>query len=149
MRTIRSGIAGLTCGLALAGCAITHEQPGVIAVASMRASEPPSAERPREGWPPCYPSWLVHDLTGTDAVTGKAASLERGYVLHRTDVERVRVLDARAARCDQDLGICEQRMATMVAPSDFWDGSGGRVLLIGLGLLAGMGLTAGIAIALE
>jgi hypothetical protein len=55
----------------------------------------------------------------------------------------------RTARCHQALGICEQRVARMAAPSDFWDGSGGRVLLIGLGLLAGMGLTAGLAIALE
>lgn len=55
----------------------------------------------------------------------------------------------RAARCDQALGICEQRMASMAAPSDFWDGSGGRALLIGLGLLAGMGVTASLAIALE
>ena len=55
----------------------------------------------------------------------------------------------RAARCGQVLGICEQRVANMAAPSDFWDGSGGRALLIGLGLLAGMGVTAGLAIALE
>jgi hypothetical protein len=59
------------------------------------------------------------------------------------------VLDARAARCDQDLGLCEQRVASMAAMSDSWDGPGGRVLLIGLGFLAGMGLTAGLAIALE
>jgi hypothetical protein len=91
----------------------------------------------------------VRDLAGTDAVTGEAASIERGYVLHRIDLEKVRVLDARAARCDQDLGLCEQRVADMVAPSGFWDGSGGRVLLIGLGFLAGMGVTAGFAIALE
>jgi hypothetical protein len=55
----------------------------------------------------------------------------------------------RTARCHQALGICEQRVARMAAPSDFWDGSGGRALLIGLGLLAGMGVTASLAIALE
>jgi hypothetical protein len=55
----------------------------------------------------------------------------------------------RAARCGEALGICEQRVASMAALSDFWDGPGGRMLLIGLGLLAGMGVTAGLAIALE
>jgi hypothetical protein len=43
---------------------------------------------------------------GTDAVTGEAASIERGYVRHRIDLKKVRVLDARAARCDQELGVC-------------------------------------------
>jgi hypothetical protein len=76
-------------------------------------------------------------------VTSEAAAIERGHVLHRIDLEKVRVLDARAARCDQDFGFCEQRVASMAAPSDFWDGSAGRVLLIGLGFLAGMGVTAG------
>jgi hypothetical protein len=59
------------------------------------------------------------------------------------------MLDARATRCHQKLGRCEQRVVSMAAPSDFWDGSGGRGLLIGFGLLAGMGLTASLAIALE
>jgi hypothetical protein len=75
----------------------------------------------------------VRDLAGTDAVTGEAASIERGYVLHRVDLEKVRVLDARAARCEQDLGICEQRVAHLAAPPGFWDSMGGRVLLISLG----------------
>jgi hypothetical protein len=91
----------------------------------------------------------MRDLVGTDAVTGQAASIERGYVLHRLDLEKVRVLDARAARCEQDLGICEQRVASLAAPSGFWDSSAGRVLLISLGFLAGMGATAGIAVAVE
>jgi hypothetical protein len=82
-------------------------------------------------------------------VTGEAASIERGYVLHRIDLEKVRVLDTRAARCDQDLGVCEQRVASMAAPPGFWDSSVGRVLLIGLGFLAGMSATAGIAIVVE
>jgi hypothetical protein len=85
----------------------------------------------------------------TDAVTGEAASIERGYALHHIDLEKVRVRDARAARCDQDLGLCEQRVAGMGVPSDFWKGAGGRALLIGLGFLASMGATAGLAIALE
>jgi hypothetical protein len=37
----------------------------------------------------------------------------------------------------------------MSTPSKFWDGLGGRVLLIGIGFLAGVGVTAGLAIALE
>jgi hypothetical protein len=82
-------------------------------------------------------------------VTGEAAAIERGHVLHRIDLEKVRVLDARAARCDQGLGLCEQRVANMAALPNVWDGPGGRVLLIGIGSLAGMGVTAGLAIALE
>jgi hypothetical protein len=106
-------------------------------------------ERQPSGWPPYYPPRLVRDLAGTDAMTGEAASIERGYVLHRIDLEKVRVLDARAARCDQDLGVCEQRVASLAALSGFWDSVGGRVLLIGLGFLAGMSATAGIAIVVE
>jgi hypothetical protein len=114
----------------------------------MRADDAPEERQP-EGWPPYYPPRLMGDLEGTDVVTGEAASLERGYVLHRLDLEKVRVLDARAARCDQDLGTCEQRVANMAAPPGFWHSMGGRVLLIGLGFLAGVGTTAGIAIVVE
>ena len=107
-------------------------------------SSTPRNTSPRAGLP-YYPPRLVRDLAGTDAVTSEAASIERGYVLHRIDLEKVRVLDARAARCDQDLGVCEQRVTSMAAPPGFWDSVGGRVLLIGLGFLAGMGATAGVA----
>jgi hypothetical protein len=106
-------------------------------------------ERQPEGWPSYYPPRLVRDLTGIDAVTGEPMFVERGHVLHRIELEKVRVLDARAARCDQELGRREQHVASMAAPSDFWGGPGGRVLLIGLGFLAGIGVTAGLAIALE
>ncbi len=145
MRAIRLCMAGLV--FAIAGCATTRPQTSIPA-APMRAHDAPEERQP-EGWPPYYPPRLVRDLAGTDAVTGEAASVERGYVLHRIDLEKVRVLDARAARCDQDLGVCEQRVASMAAPSGFWEGSAGRVLLIGLGFLAGMGATAGIAIVVE
>jgi hypothetical protein len=144
MRAMRVCMAGLACGLALAGCATTRAQT-TIPAASMRADNAPE-ERQLEDWPPYYPPRLVRDLAGTDIVTGEAASIERGYVLHRIDLEKVRVLDARAARCDQDLGVCEQRVASLAAPSGFWDSVGGRVLLISLGFLAGMSATAGIAI---
>ena len=140
-------MAGLACGLALAGCETTRPQASIPAT-PMRADGAPEERQP-EGWPPYYPPRLVRDLAGTDAVTGEAASVERGYVLHRLDLEKVRVLDARAARCDQDLGACEQRVAHMAATPGFWDSSGGWVLLIGLGFLAGMSATAGVAIALE
>lgn len=59
------------------------------------------------------------------------------------------MLDARAARCDQDLGVCEQLVASMAATPSFWDSMGGRVLLMGLGFLAGMGATVGIAIVVK
>jgi hypothetical protein len=114
----------------------------------MRVDDAPEERQP-EGWPPYYPPALVRDLAATDAVTGEAASIERGYVLHRIDLEKVRVLDARATRCDQDLGTCEQRVASRAAPSGFWASLGGRVLLIGLGFLAGMGATAGVGVIAE
>ena len=145
MRDVRVCMVGVA--FVLAGCAPTRPQTSVPA-APMRAEGAPE-EREPEGWPPYYPPRLVRDLAGTDAVTGEAASIERGYVLHRVDLEKVRVLDARAARCDQDLGICEQRMANMTATPSFWDSSAGRVLLIGLGFLAGMSATAGIAVVVE
>jgi hypothetical protein len=135
-------MAGLA--FALAGCATARPQTSVAA-APVRADEAPEEHQPA-GWPPYYPPRLVRDLAGTDVVTGEAASIERGYVLHRIDLEKVRVLDARAARCDQDLGICEQRVAHLAATPGLWDGMGGRVLLIGLGFLAGMGATAVIAV---
>jgi hypothetical protein len=108
----------------------------------------PSVRQP-EGWPPYYPPRLVRDLAGIDAVTGAAASIERAYVLHRIALEKVRVLDARAPRCDQDLGVCEQRVVNMAAMPSFWDSSAGRVLLISFGFLAGMSATAGIASVVE
>jgi hypothetical protein len=145
MRTVRSGIAGLACSLALTGCATRREQTSAITVASMLV-EP---ERQPESGPSYYPPRLVRDLTGIDAMTGEPMFVERGHVLHRIDLKKVRVLDARAPRCGQDRSVCEQRVASMAASSDFWDGPGGRVLLIGLGFLAGMGVTAGLAIALE
>ena len=145
MRAMRMYMAGLA--FVLTGCATARPQTSVPA-APMRANDAPEERQP-EGWPPYYPPRLVRDLAGTDAVTGEAASIERGYVLHRIDLEKVRVLDARAARCDQDLGVCEQRVASLAAPSGFWDSSAGRVLLIGLGFLAGMGATAGIASVVE
>jgi hypothetical protein len=146
--TIRVCMVGLACGLVLGGCARARPQTNGPA-ASMRADEQHAEAHQPEGWPPYYPPRLVRDLAGTDIVTGEAASIERGYVLHRVDLEKVRVLDARAVRCDQDLGVCEQRVAHMTATPGFWDSSGGRVLLIGLGFLIGMGATAGIAVVVE
>jgi hypothetical protein len=145
MRAVRVCMVGLT--FVLAGCATGRPQTSVPA-APMRADDA-SEERQPEGWPPYYPPRLVRDLAGTDAVTGEAASIKRGYVLHRIDLEKVRVLDARAARCDQDLGVCEQRVESMAVSPVFWDSSAGRVLLISLGFLAGMGATAGIAVVVE
>ena len=145
MRAVRVCMVGLI--FVLTGCATARPQTSVPA-APVRAYEAPEERQPA-GWPPYYPPRLVHDLAGTDAVTGEAASIERGYVLHRLDLEKVRVLDARAARSDQDLGVCEQRVANMAATPSFWDSSAGRVLLISLGFLAGMGATAGIAVVVE
>jgi len=99
MRAMRVCMVGLAC--AFAGCATARPQTSIPA-APMRADDAPEERQP-EGWPPYYPPRLVRDLAGTDAVTGEAASIERGYVLHRLDLEKVRVLDARAARCDQRL----------------------------------------------
>ena len=145
MRAVRMCMVGLA--VTLAGCATARPQASVPAT-SMRADDVPEERRPA-GWPPYYPPWLVRDLAGTDAVTGEAMSIERGYVLHRLDLEKVRVLDARAARCDHDLGVCEQRVASMASTPGFWDSSGGRALLISLDFLAGMGATAGIAVVIE
>jgi hypothetical protein len=71
---------------------------------SRRAKVTEAWQRQPEGWPPYYPPRLVDDLAGTTAqrVTRRGPSIERGYFLHRIDLEKVRVLDARAARCEND-----------------------------------------------
>lgn len=95
-------------------------------------------------WPAYYAPQLVRDVTATDATTGEPAQLERGYVLHRLDVEKIRVLDARAQRCAIDLRACEVRitnLATMPSLLSRWEG---RILLVGLGFLVGAATTVGI-----
>jgi hypothetical protein len=37
-------------------------------------------------------------------------TLERGYLLHRIDIEKVRTLREREVACSADLGACEQRV---------------------------------------
>ncbi len=70
----------------------------------------------------------MRDLAGIDAVTGEAASIARGYVLHRIDLETVRVLDARAARCDQDHELLRELVAAFSDPDELvcdpYDGGG-------------------------
>ena len=48
----------------------------------------------------------MRDLAGIDAVTGEAASIERGYVLHRIDLEKVRARCARRTLRPDEL-VCD------------------------------------------
>ncbi|WP_428263464.1 hypothetical protein [Haliangium sp.] len=108
-----------------------------------------SADATIPGWPPYYPPRLLRDVHGVDTSSGAVLEAERGFLLHRRDVEQIRVLDARASRCAQDLGECERRVAELAELPGFWQGWGGRALLVGLGFLAGAGLTVGIAHVVE
>jgi hypothetical protein len=139
---------GLALTLALAGCAPARKRASAPPrMAAVRADEP--QERQPPGWPPYYPPRLVRDLAGTDAVTGEAAVITRGYVLHRVDVEKIRVMQVGAERCTADLDACEQRVVRAAAPPGFWARWEGRMLLLGLGLVAGTGMTMGLVIAVD
>lgn len=141
-------ICWLTCSLA-GGCATTQ----TASPAQVRAperSDAPAEEEPElpapAGWPEYYPPRLVRDLSAVDEVTGEPASISRGYVFHRIDVEKVRVLRARENRCSTDLSACERRVAELTATPGFWNRWEGRVLLIGLGFIAGTATTVGIVV---
>ena len=145
-------ICWLTCSLALLGCATTRTAaPRSPEVASAPTPAPePEPELPRPaGWPEHYPPRLLRDLSGTDEVTGEAATIPRGYVLHRLDVEKVRVLRASDLRCATDLSACERRVAELTATPGFWNRWEGRVLLIGLGFAAGAATAVGIAVGIS
>jgi len=142
-------ICWLICSLATIGCATTRAAaPRTVDAASTSAPDhEPEPELPApEGWPEHYPPRLLRDVMGTDEVTGEPASIPRGYVLHRLDVEKVRVLRARETRCTSDLSACESRVAELTAAPGFWNRLEGRVLLIGRGFAAGAATAVGIAV---
>lgn len=143
----------LTCSLA-AGCATTRAAAPGPAGTAEAAGTPAPPERPERepelpppaGWPEHFPPRLLHDISGVDEVTGEPATVPRGYVFHRLDVEKIRVLRAREARCASDLAACEGRVAELAREPSFWNRWEGRALLIGLGFVAGTATTVGIAV---
>jgi len=142
-------ISWLICSLASLGCATTRTAtPRSVDAASAPASRSePAPELPApEGWPEHYPPRLLRDISGTDEVTGEPAAIARGYVLHRIDVEKIRILRATSERCTADLGACERRVAELTATPGFWNRWEGRVLLIGLGFIAGTATTVAVAV---
>ena len=147
-------ICWLTCSLASLGCATTRTATSTRASTAAAATAPASEEEaepepelpPPTGWPEHYPPRLLREISGTDEVTGAPASIPRGYVFHRLDVEKIRVLRAREARCSDDLSACERSVAELTAAPGFWNRWEGRVLLIGLGFVAGAATTVGIAV---
>lgn len=144
-------ICWLTCSL-VAGCATTRAatpsppRTPDAASAPAPAREPEPELPPPPGWPEHYPPRLLRDIAGTDDVIGAPASIPRGYVFHRLDVEKIRVLRARESRSSTDLTACERRVAELTAAPGFWNRLEGRVLLIGLGFIAGAATTVGIAV---
>lgn len=146
-----SRVFWLTCSLG-AGCAATHgTQPAAPAVTDppvRSALETAAISLPAPaGWGPRFPPRLLRDLNGTDELTGEVASLPMGYVFHRIDVEKIRVLRMQQASCSTDLEACEHQVAELTATPSFWNRQEGRMLLIGLGFVAGTGATVGIAVA--
>lgn len=142
----------LTCSLAV-GCATTRAAAPAGAMApEVSAAPAPEGDPelpPPAGWPEHFAPRLLRDISGVDEVTGEPAALPRGYVFHRIDVEKIRVLRARENRCSADLVACEGRVAELSAAPGFWDRWEGRVLLIGLGFAAGTATTVGIAVAIS
>jgi len=142
-------ICWLICSLGSLGCATTRtaaSRPAASAAPAATTEEPEPELPPPAGWPEHYPPLLLRDISGTDEVTGEPATLPRGYVFHRLDVEKIRVLRAREARCADDVAACERRVAELTAAPSFWNRWEGRVLLIGLGFVAGAATTVGIAV---
>lgn len=97
-------------------------------------------------WGPYFGPRLLDDLEGDNA-TGQREHIARGYVFHRLDVEKIRVLGVRAERLTADLSACETRVAELAAPS-FWHRTEGQVLLLAVGFAAGTATTVGIAVAI-
>ena len=110
-------------------------------------ADPPEADTPSLGWPPYYSPLLLGEVSGTDQATGKPSSFSRGYLFHRIDVEKFRVLKLHADRCDTDITDCEANVAEATALPSFWSRTEGRVLLIAIGFVAGVGTTVGIVYA--
>ena len=141
----------LTCSLAVGGCATTGTSAKSATVVASAAREetakPPETDGPSPGWPPYYAPLLLGEVSGTDNATGKPSSFSRGYLFHRNDVEKLRVLKLHADRCDTDLADCERKVAEATALPSFWSRTEGRVLLIAIGFLAGVGTTVGIVYA--
>lgn len=141
----------LTCSLVASGCATTGASaktaPPITTVAREGTATQPEADEPATGWPPYYAPLLLGKVSGIDQATGKASSFSRGYLFHRVDVEKLRVLKLHADRCDTDLAECERRVAEATALPSFWSRTEGRVLLIAIGFAAGVGTTVGIVYA--
>lgn len=137
-------ISSLAVGCATTGT--TRPAPATPASAPTTSEDAPVELPPAPGWPPYYSPRLLRDVTGTDEVTSETATIPRGYVFHRTDVEKVRILRARSERCATDLGTCERRVSELTATPGFWNRWEGRVLLIGLGFLAGTATTVAVAV---
>jgi hypothetical protein len=140
------------CSFLAAGCATT----GIGARAPSAPGDSPPVEQaddpseelpPPPGWPPYYPPQLLLEVSGTDEVTGNPTSFPRGYLFHRIDVEKVRVLKLHADRCDEDLADCEKKVAETTALPSFWNRTEGRILILAIGFVVGAGLTVGIVYA--
>ncbi len=144
-------ICWLTCSLTAGGCATVGARTRTSATSTIpQPEEPdelPTNPQPSQGWPAYYPPLLLGDISGTNEATGNAASFPRGYLFHRTDVEKVRVLKLHANRCDTDLADCERKVAEAAALPSFWSRTEGRVLMIAIGFVAGLGTTVGIVYA--
>lgn len=140
----------LTCSLAVgcatAGGARTTSTPAVT-VEPKDVVEPVEEHESIPGWPAYYSPILLGDISGTDEDSGKPASISRGYLFHRIDVEKIRVLKLHANRCDEDLAHCETKVAEATALPSFWSRTEGHILLVAIGVVVGVGATVGIVYA--
>jgi len=135
-------ICWLICSITAGGCATAGAGTKTTATSTParpdKPGESPADSRHSPGWPPYYPPLLLGDISGTDEVTGKPSSFSRGYLFHRTDMEKVRMLKLHADRCDTDLVDCERKVSEATALPSFWSRTEGRVLLIAIGFVAGV-----------
>ena len=145
-------ICWLTCSLGWACATATTAEvgavaPGPAAGPAVASPDLDDDDLPQpDGWGPYFDPRLLRDVAAVDETTAKPVTVERGYLLHRTDIEKVRVLGKRQAGCTADLATCEQRVSELTALPSFWNRWEGRVLLIGLGFTAGVGITTAIAV---
>ena len=91
-------------------------------------------------WPPPYELRLLHSIQGITG-GGEVVLVERGYVMHRVDVERVYGLTANLDTCRDELHRCNADR--LPPPPSFWDSDLGSAVMVGLGVVAGAAAATG------
>lgn len=111
----------------------------IVCVVFLAVSQAAPTE-PGDGWPEYFEPQLLSEIQGT-AGDGSVLKLDRAYLFHRLDVEKISVQADKLDRCIRDRDDCEAREDPV--PS-FWDSVTWKVTIGVATFLAGVGLTAGV-----